>query len=155
MALRMPRPFEHKTGVFFLNVRVPSDLVAKARAMRISLPVEDRLVTIVVTDKVFLSLKTKDAALARTRFVEAYGVLVRQWEAMRAGPQTKLLREIAKVVRLAGEKLARNMDGDYSDDPNITRFPVFERAVGKVLGSIYQIGIDALSRPWHGRHPNR
>ncbi len=72
-----------------------------------------------------------------------------------AETRTKLLREIAKVVRLAGEKLARNMDGDYSDDPNITRFPVFERAVGNVLGSIYQIGIDALSQPWHGRHPNR
>ena len=109
-----PRPFAHKTGVFFLNVRVPSDLAGKVRATRIRLPVEDRLVTIAVTDKVFLSLKTKDPTLARTRFVAAYGALVRHWEAVRTGPKPLTHKQL---VALAGyayrERVAR-----FENDPN-------------------------------------
>ena len=71
MSLRMPRPFAHRTGVFFLDVRVPSDLAPKMRSTRITLPVAGAPATVGVADKVFLSLKTKDATVARTRFVEA------------------------------------------------------------------------------------
>ena len=100
MALRMPRPFAHHTGTFFLNVRVPSDLAPRMRATRVTLPVADALVTVGVTDKVFLSLRTKDAALARARFVEAYGALVRHWEALRSGPKPLTHKQL---VALAGD----------------------------------------------------
>ncbi len=111
MAFRMPRPFAHHTGTFFLNVRVPSELAPRMRATRVTLA--DALVTVGVTDKVFLSLRTKDAALARTRFVEAYGALVRHWEALRAGPKPLTHKQL---VALAGDAY-RERVARFEDDP--------------------------------------
>ena len=100
MALRMPRPFEHKTGIFFLNVRVPADLRSVVRGTRVALPVEDNLVAVSATTKVFLSLRTKDPNLARTRFATAYAALVRHFEAVRAGPKQLTHKQL---FALAGE----------------------------------------------------
>ena len=100
MALRMPGPFQHSSGTFFLNARVPSDLIAKTRSTRVSLPVGDATATVAVTGKVFLSLPTKDPAVARTRFADAYGALVRHWAALRAGPKPLTHK---KLVALAGD----------------------------------------------------
>ena len=83
----MPGPFQHVSGVFFLNAKVPKDLAEKARSTHVMLPLDGRLLTVKVGDKVFLSLRTKDPAMARKRFAEAYGALVRHWEALRAGPR--------------------------------------------------------------------
>ena len=100
MALRMPGPFQHSSGTFFLNSRVPSDLVGKARSSRVSLPVGDATATVAVTTKVFLSLRTKDPAVARARFADAYGALVRHWAALRAGPKPLTHKQL---VALAGD----------------------------------------------------
>ena len=82
MALAMPGPsIRLKTGVFHFNVRIPSDLCDKIRATRIALPFEhDQYVSIIATDKVAFSLRTKDPAVARARFTPAYAVLVRHFE---------------------------------------------------------------------------
>ena len=112
MALRMPRPFLHKTGVFFLNVRVPGDLVAKVRWTRVALPVGEKLVTISITEKVFLSLQTKEPNLARTRFAAAYAALVRHWEAVRLGPRPLTHKQL---VALAGEAYRYGVDSIEND----------------------------------------
>jgi hypothetical protein len=39
MALSTPRPFAHKNGVFYLNVRMPGDLTATAKGADVSLPI--------------------------------------------------------------------------------------------------------------------
>ena len=61
----------------------------------------------------FLSLRTKDPALARTRFTEAYGALVRHWGVLRAGP--KLLTH-KQLVALAGD-VYRERVAHFEDDP--------------------------------------
>ena len=53
--------FAHRIGVLSLNVRIPNDLAPR---VRVTPPVADALVIVVVTDKVFLSLGTKDGASA-------------------------------------------------------------------------------------------
>ncbi len=113
----MPRPFEHSSGIFFLNAKVPKDLAAKARSTRVTLPVGDATTTIAVTTKVFLSLRTKDPAVARVRFADAYAALARHWEAMRAGPKPLTHKQL---VALAGdvyrERVAR-FEADPACDP--------------------------------------
>lgn len=100
MALPMSRPVALASGVYHLNVRVPKDLAAKVRGSRVILPIDGRQVAAKVGDKVFVSLRTKDAAVAKTRFAEAFAALARQWEAARQGPKPLDHRSI---VALAGD----------------------------------------------------
>ena len=117
MALSMPRPFAHKTGVFFLNARVPTDLARRLRGSRVILPVGDALATVSVTDKIFLSLRTKDPNVARERFAATYAALVAHWIAAREGPKPLTHRQI---VALAGETYRRRIEtieGDPEHGP--------------------------------------
>ena len=66
-----------------------------------------------VTDKVFVSLRTKNAALARTRFIETYGALVRHGEALRSGFKPLTHKQL---VALAGDAY-RERVARYEDDP--------------------------------------
>ena len=116
MALAMPRPIALASGVFRLNVRLPADLVEKLRGRRISLPFDGAVHTVVATDKVAVSLRTKDASVAKTRFVEAYAALVRHFESVRAGPRPLTHKQ---AVALAGEAYRRRADG-LENDPAMT-----------------------------------
>ena len=121
MALTMPRPFKHKTGVFFLNVRVPGDLLPGLRGRSVSLPVGDQLVTVSLTQKVFLSLRTKDANQARERFAASYAALVAHWAAARNGPKPLTHKQL---VALAGEAyvfLAQSLENDPTYGPHVLR----------------------------------
>ena len=77
MTLSMPRPLMHQTGSYYLNVRIPADLADKVRGTRISLPIAGRQVVVKASDKIFVSLRTKEAGLAKSRFVEAHAALNR------------------------------------------------------------------------------
>lgn len=67
----MPRPWKHpKTGVYYLKVRTPADLV------RLGEPTQ-----------VKRSLRTKDCAEAKVRHTAELEKLHREWEAKRKGPQ--------------------------------------------------------------------
>ena len=100
MALRMPRPIALPSGVYHLNIRVPTDLAGKAKGTPVTLPIDGRPVTVRASDKVIVSLRTKDPTLARARFAEAEQALSRHWEAVRTGPVT--LTHV-QLVALAGE----------------------------------------------------
>ena len=99
MALPMPRPFEHKNGVFYINVRIPGDLPPGVKGTSIVLPIGGATVATAVTDKIFCSLRTKDPTLAKERFTLAYGALAKQFDALRSGPKALTHKEI---VALAG-----------------------------------------------------
>ncbi|TJZ83693.1 DUF6538 domain-containing protein [Paracoccus hibiscisoli] len=80
----MPSPIKHpKTGVYYLTVRSPSDLVRSGAR-----PVLEE------------SLRTKDPAEAKRRFALRYEELQQEWQAMRSGPG---MIPFAQLVALAGE----------------------------------------------------
>ena len=100
MALSMPRPFATKSGSYYLNVKVPKALRAAARGLRVTLPVADEQVAVSVTDKVYMSLRTKEAKVAKVRFPIALDALNGFFASLAEPPQA-LGR--AQVVALAGE----------------------------------------------------
>ena len=104
MAIRMPQPFKRKSGVYHLNARVPADLMKMVPGTRITLPLGDSFTSVKATDKVVLSLRTKDLAPAVERCSAAFAALCRHWQALRAGP--KPLRH-EQIVALAGEAYRR------------------------------------------------
>ncbi len=100
MALRVPRPVKLPSGVFHLNIRVPGDLVAKVKGSVVTLPLGDSDVTVRPSDTVIVSLRTKDAAVAKSRFSTAEAALSRHWDALRQGP---VALTHLQLVALAGE----------------------------------------------------
>jgi len=100
MALSMPRPFATKSGSYYLNVKMPLALRELARGQRVSLPVAGEQCSVVISDKVFLSLRTKEAKVAKERFPLALNALTAFYESLGQPPQA-LGR--ADVRALAGE----------------------------------------------------
>ena len=99
-ALPMPRPFKHpKTGVYWLRLRVPSDLR-----------------TILGKGEVKRSLRTKDPALAKQLFPTALQAIQREWERLREAPEPLTPRQI---MALAGELYRETDDlgGEAFDAP--------------------------------------
>ncbi len=98
MALPMPGSVALPSGVFHLNIRVPSDLAASAKGTPITVLVDGKSVTVKASDKVIVSLRTKDPSIAKARFAKAAQALARHWDACRwvlersrTGKQLRLL----------------------------------------------------------------
>lgn len=87
MALAMSRPFTTKQGSYYLNVKVPKALRAQAKGRRVSLPVAGEQHSVMIGEKVVLSLRTKDPETAKTRFRLAAQALGQYFEAIAKGPQ--------------------------------------------------------------------
>ena len=113
MALSMPRPIALAHGVYHLNIRVPSDLADKAKGTVVTLPIEEARATVRVGDKVIVSLRTKDPAVAKARFAEAEQALARHWIAIRNGPVQLPHKQ---CVALAGDVYRRWVE-TYESDP--------------------------------------
>ena len=113
MALRIPRPISHASGVFHLNIRVPADIAAKVRGTPVTLSIDGAPVTVRPSDKVILSLRTKDPATAKARFGEAEAALSRYWDSVRRGPVS--LTHV-QLVALAGEAYKAGVER-YESDP--------------------------------------
>ena len=112
MALAMSRPFTTKQGSYYLNVKVPLALRSRAKGQRVSLPVADAHHTVVVGEKVVLSLRTKDPETAKIRFRKATQALAQFFEAIAQGP-SPLTR--TQRVALAGDiyrDAVRELDTD-------------------------------------------
>ncbi|WP_205965823.1 DUF6538 domain-containing protein [Paracoccus liaowanqingii] len=93
----MPSPIKHpKTGVYYLTVRSPSDLVRSG-----------------LRSVVKESLRTKDPAEAKRRFSLRYEELQREWQALRSGP---LAIPLVQLVALAGE-WRRELDAVVAQEP--------------------------------------
>lgn len=112
---RMASPAaDPRTGVFYLQVKVPADLTKVAPGHRVGLPVGDEtpVVTIGATH-VKLSLRTKDIATAKARFIAALAALAAFWDSLRKGPQPLTHKQ---RIALAGEVRARILTL-HDDDP--------------------------------------
>lgn len=98
MALRMARPIKHPTsGMYLFKQRVPSDLAPMARG-RVVLPLDGKDVSVAISaGYVQMSLRTKDAALAASRHVEADVALRRYWQAIRSGPRPLSHRQAVAI----------------------------------------------------------
>ena len=77
-------------------------------------PIDGTQVTVRLSDKVIVSLRTRDPALAKTRFSEAESALVRHWDALRRGP---LPLTHVQLVALAGECYRAAVKA-FEDDPD-------------------------------------
>jgi hypothetical protein len=83
---RMPHPTRNNgTGIFYLRVRVPSDVVAKVKGQMITLPVGNDMIPTKAREAVRLSLRTRDPREAERRFAAAQAALNSAWEAARNG----------------------------------------------------------------------
>ena len=70
MALIMPTPFKDKaSGIYYLRVRVPVDLVSKYGRPEVS-----------------KSLRTREPSEAKERFAAEYAAIQKRWAALRAEP---------------------------------------------------------------------
>ena len=114
MALAMSRPYATKQGSYYLNVKVPKALRTVAKGQRVSLPVAGEHHSVMIGEKVVLSLRTKDPETAKTRFRLAAQALDHYFDALSKGPQP-LTR--TQRTALAGEiyrEAAQDLDADDS-----------------------------------------
>jgi integrase len=114
MALAMPRPFATKSGSYYLNVKVPKALRDTARGRTVTLPVADSHATVTITDKVFLSLRTKDPDKAKARFPVAARALSAFFDALARGPQPLTRTQRTALVGDIYREAARDLDTDDS-----------------------------------------
>lgn len=136
MALMTARPWKDpKTGVYHLRQRTPRDLLVRVKGQTVSLPVGDAFVSAKVGDIVQVSLRTKEAAEARSRHAVADGALKRFWEAQKAGPVSLSLRQITALSGL----VYADLTGLRADEPgspetweHVVRLSGEARAAGKL-----------------------
>jgi integrase len=122
MALAMPRPFATKSGSYYLNVRVPNELREVARGRAVTLPIADEAITVTISDKVYVSLRTKSARDAKKRFQTALGRLAAYWDSLRTEP---LALTPVQVKALAGEtyrNAVERLDADFDFGDRIGAF---------------------------------
>ena len=86
MALKMPGPTSRSSGVYQLNVRVPADLMSVVAGTQIALPLGPTLKVVTASDKIMLSLRTKDQREARERYTIAHSALLGHFNALRGQP---------------------------------------------------------------------
>lgn len=110
MALSMSRPFATKWGSYYLNVKVKTALREAARGRTLTLPIGDSHATVTVTDKVFVSLRTKDPETARTRFRLAMHALDRFLAALANGPQPLTRTQRTALVGDIYREAMRDLD---------------------------------------------
>ncbi len=149
MALAMPRPFATKSGSFYLNVRVPNQLRDLARGRRVTLPVGDSHATVTLTEKVFVSLRTKDPETAKSRFRLAIHALDEFFEALATGPRPLTRTQRAALVGDIYREAVRDLDTDDSMlDAIETITTEFEANVAHHLGKTSdEPGLDGAGRP--------
>jgi len=100
MALKMPQPVKDKnSGVFYIRLRVPVDLVSSVGRKEVS-----------------KSLRTRDPATAKERFIEQHAAFQKRWATLRALPEPLPLK---RILALAGRVYARLMEA-LEDEPGET-----------------------------------
>ena len=108
----MPRPFATKSGSYYLNVKVKKALRDTARGRTLTLPIGDSHATVTLTDKVFVSLRTKDPEIAKSRFRLAMHALDHYLDALANGPQPLTRTQRAALVGDIYREAARDLASD-------------------------------------------
>ena len=122
MALAMPRPFATKSGSFYLNVRVPNELREVARGRAVTLPIAGESVTVTISDKVYVSLRTKSAREAKERFQAALGRLLAYWDSLRTPEQTLTPLQVKALAGETYRKAVERLDADFDFNDQIEAF---------------------------------
>nr|WP_306426616.1 DUF6538 domain-containing protein [Methylobacterium soli] len=141
------RPWKDpKTGVYHLRQRTPRDLLARLKGQTVALPVGDAFVKVKVGDIVQASLRTKEAAEARSRHAVADGALKRFWEVQKAGLVTLTQRQITALSGL----VYADVRGAVAEEPgtpetwdHVLRLHEEARSAGK-LGQWVGPSVDGL-----------
>jgi len=122
MALAMPRPFATKSGSYYLNVRVPNELREVARGRPVTLPIDGESVTVTVSDKVYVSLRTKSAREAKDRFQIALNRLAAYWDSLRTSVQTLSPIEVKALAGETYRNAVDRLDADFDFNDRIEAF---------------------------------
>lgn len=142
MPLLMPRPMKRSgTSHHQLVQRIPADVKAMVRGLRLAVPVGDEVVSLTISDKahdVRLSLRTRDPLEAKARQAAAVAYLTGIWQSVREGPKGLTHRQI---VALAGEAY-RGLIETFGDDPGTAEVWV-EETVANVRA---EAGLDLEGR---------
>ncbi|WP_312857840.1 DUF6538 domain-containing protein [Mesorhizobium zhangyense] len=110
----MPSPTRNPdTGIFQYRVRVPTDLVERAKGKSIMLPVDGRHRPVKIGVQVKVSLSTRDLREAKERFREVDAIVQTYWDGLRKGPQPLTMKQ---VYALAGEMRAVFIEA-FDDEP--------------------------------------
>jgi integrase len=99
MRYAMPNP-ELINSTYYLRLHVPKDVAAKAKGTTVAVPVGETIVHAKVGTVVKVSLRTKEAAEAKRRFLQALPAIERHWDSLRKGPIQLTHKQ---CVALAGE----------------------------------------------------
>ena len=131
MTLIMPKPVKDpKSGIYYLRVRVPADLVNAAGRVEVS-----------------KSLRTRDPAVAKERFAFEYATLQRRWSAMRAAPAPLPLKQIVSLAGRVYQRLMEDLDqepGESSIWEGVARLNAQAASNESALEKWYGPSVDEL-----------
>ncbi|WP_341642243.1 DUF6538 domain-containing protein [Phycobacter sp. K97] len=131
MSLIMPRPVkDKKSGIYYIRVRVPADLVA-----------------LVGRKEVPKSLRTRDPVEAKERFAAEYAALQRRWAALRAKPEPLPLKQIVSLAGQVYQNLMMTLDtepGEPSIWAQVTRLNAQAADNDLALEQWYGSAVDEL-----------
>lgn len=117
MVLLMARPWKHpESGFYYVRLRIPQDVRAVARGLKIKLPEEAGNGGIELgpnTQLVKASLRTRDLQDAKARYAAAFSHLSSLWKSLRDGPQHLSQKQI---IALAGD-FRRRAVAKWDDEP--------------------------------------
>ncbi len=116
MVLIMPSPVLIGS-IYYLRVRVPSDVPNPSKRRRITLTVGGSPRVITMTDFVKVSLETREPRLAKERFAETYSALQAVWRSLKEGPKPLSQKQ---SLAIAGEIRVAFIDA-FDDDPGSPR----------------------------------
>lgn len=136
MVLQMARPWrDPDSGIFYLRKRVPRALLSQVKGTTAMLPVGDEHVAVRVGDITKASLRTREPAEAKARYMAASAALDAHLQAVAAGP-VRLNRR--QVTAIAGTVYRDNLDA-LSNEPgepgiwaHVLRLHAEARAAGKL-----------------------
>ncbi|WP_174822855.1 DUF6538 domain-containing protein [Ruegeria arenilitoris] len=121
----MPRPIKDpKSGIYYIRVRVPADLVASVGRAEVS-----------------KSLRTREPAEAKERFAVEYAAIQKRWAALRATPEPLPLKRIVSLAGRVYQRLMTTLDQEPGE-------PVIWEQVKRLNEQV--AGNDVALEEWYG-----
>lgn len=118
MVLRMATPWKHPdTGTYYINQRVPSDIVAKAKGRTVIIPLAGGEHPVKLGANAKLSLRTKEPKIAKQRFAEASAALQDVWQRLRQEGADGPLRLTTKQVEALAGEYYRDVCARFEQEP--------------------------------------
>ena len=120
--MRCPVPSLPSRESYYLNVRVPYELREGARGRAVTLPIANDPITVTISDKVYVSLRTKSAPEANRRFQDALSRLSSYWDSLRVGPDALKPYEVKALAAESCREAVAQLDADFAFNDRIEAF---------------------------------